>query len=129
MGTVRVLAESEPEPVAGKDIWEVPHDLKELQRQDESLKELFGKATVIEGVSTGQAKALLGEFLFVQQGLLYHQPEGSSNEQLVIPCSLRPKILSLGHDIPWAGHLGSVKTLQRIADKFFWPGIYTDVYT
>uniref|UniRef100_A0A8C5A763 Uncharacterized protein n=1 Tax=Gadus morhua TaxID=8049 RepID=A0A8C5A763_GADMO len=59
-----------------------------LQQQDESLKELFEKATEVEGVSTGRAKALAGEYYFVCGSLLYHQPEGDSTEQLVVPCSL-----------------------------------------
>lgn len=35
--------------------------------------------------------------------------------------------MTLGHSIPWAGHLGSVKTLKRIANTFYGPGLYTDV--
>ena len=60
-------------------------------------------------------------------GLLYHQPEEGKVEQLVVPKSLRAKVLALGHDIPWAGHLGSMKTLERIAARFHWPGWYVDV--
>lgn len=50
LGTVRVMANSELEPltVVKEDIWEVPHNLKELQRQDESPKELFSKATEVQ---------------------------------------------------------------------------------
>ena len=75
-------------PSAGEDIWDIPGDLKELQQQDDSLKELFEKATEVESVSAGRAKALSGEYYFVHGSLLYHQPEGDSTEQLVVPCSL-----------------------------------------
>ena len=44
-------------PCAVEDVWDVPDDLKELQQQDEYLKELFERAIEVEGVSTGRAKA------------------------------------------------------------------------
>ena len=87
------------------------------------FKELFEKDIEVEGVSTGRAKALTGEYYFVREGLLYHQPEGDGTEQLVVPGSLRSRILSLGHDLPWSGQLNNVKTLQRVASRFDWPGL------
>ena len=31
------------------------------------------------------------------------------------------------HSIPWSGHLGQQKTLDRIATRFYWPGVYQEV--
>lgn len=56
----------------------------------------------MDGVSTGVAPSLTGESFMLQKGLLYHQPEGGAPEQLVLPHSLREKVLTLGHSIPWA---------------------------
>ncbi|CAC5417984.1 unnamed protein product [Mytilus coruscus] len=39
----------------------------------------------------------------------------------------RETVLSLGHDIPLAGHLGNKKTKVRIMQHFFWPGIFNDI--
>lgn len=36
-------------------------------------------------------------------------------------------MLELGHSIPLAGHLGYKKTYDRIASRFFLPGLHTDV--
>ena len=90
-GTVKAMSrvDNQAVPSVEEDVWDVLADVKELQQQDESLKELFEKATEVEGESTGRAKALTGEYYFVQEGLLYHQPEGDSTEQLVVPCTLR----------------------------------------
>ena len=33
----------------------------------------------------------------------------------------------MGHSIPWAGHMAFQKTLYRIASRFVWPGMYTQV--
>lgn len=74
------------------------------------------------------APTLIRESYLLQKGLLYHQSEGGVTEQHVVPQSLREKVLMLGHhSIPWARHLCSVKTLDHIASKYFWPGLYTDV--
>uniref|UniRef100_A0A8C3FN99 Gypsy retrotransposon integrase-like protein 1 n=1 Tax=Chrysemys picta bellii TaxID=8478 RepID=A0A8C3FN99_CHRPI len=47
--------------------------------------------------------------------------------QLLVPRRLRVGILHLAHANPWAGHLGREKTLQRVACRFFWPGIHREV--
>lgn len=78
-------------------------------------------------MSTRVAPTLIRESYLLQKGLLYHQSEGGATEQHVVPQSLRENVLMLGHSIPWAGHLCSVKTLDHIASKYFWPGLYTDV--
>jgi hypothetical protein len=40
---------------------------------------------------------------------------------------MRKTVLSLGHDVLLAGHLGTKKTRDRIMRHFFWPGIFTDI--
>lgn len=39
----------------------------------------------------------------------------------------RDIVLTLGHSIPWAGHLGKHKTTARIKHHFYWPGLSLDV--
>lgn len=39
----------------------------------------------------------------------------------------RKIILSKNHDIPTSGHLGTFKTLHRIAEKYYWPKMKVDV--
>jgi hypothetical protein len=48
-------------------------------------------------------------------------------EQLVVPKEFRGSVLKVAHDIPLAGHMGRKKTLNRIVQRFFWPGIRRDV--
>ena len=66
-----------PVPVVPREaLWEIPSNISELQKADESLKETFRKVTEVDGEKTGVATALTGEYYFIQEGLLYHQPEG-----------------------------------------------------
>lgn len=106
MGTVKQQQSqaSEPEQSAGDtwwSWWEAPSDLSQLQREDITLQTAFDKITEIDGVSTGVAPSFAGESYLLRKGLLYHQPEGGAAEQLVVPQSLREKVLTLVHSIPW----------------------------
>ena len=47
--------------------------------------------------------------------------------QIVLPQLCRSHVLKLAHDIPMSGHLGVNKTLDRIQNHFYWPGIRSDV--
>ncbi|CAB0001492.1 unnamed protein product [Nesidiocoris tenuis] len=47
--------------------------------------------------------------------------------RIVAPASLRTRILDLAHASPQAGHRGQRKTYQRVASKFYWPGMLRDV--
>uniref|UniRef100_A0A8C6KQE2 Gypsy retrotransposon integrase-like protein 1 n=1 Tax=Nothobranchius furzeri TaxID=105023 RepID=A0A8C6KQE2_NOTFU len=95
--------------------FEIPDNILELQHQDAGLADLIKGAE--EG---GTAK----EFC-LQNGILYRQH--GELKQLVVPRAARETVLSLGHSIPWAGHLGKNKTLARIQQYFYWPGLYRDV--
>ena len=65
------------------------------------------------------------ERYFVKSGVLLRVwrdkidfPENSIH-QIVVPATLRPKLLQIAHEIPAAGHLGVVKTKSRLLRHFF----------
>lgn len=122
------MAEREPQNTQTDDVWgEVPDNFEELQREDVTLKGEYDRVTNVEDVSSGVAPALSGEAYIVQEGLLNHQPGDGGAEQLVVPKHLRGKVLVVGHEIPWSGHLNNSKTYERIAARFYWPGLYSEV--
>ena len=47
--------------------------------------------------------------------------------QLVLPYKCRGFVLQLAHDVPMAGHLGTTKTRQRVSQRYYWPGVFSDV--
>ena len=69
----------------------------------------------------------LTSWYIVDDDLLYRMsknPAASSPvKQLMVPTALRLKVLTLGHEAAFAGHLGVKKTFDRIAANFLWPGI------
>lgn len=117
-------SEMMPEP-EGPVTWAIPQDIAEMQKNDETLKSWFEKVTEVDGVQQGWVSSLAEEKYVVKNGILY-QRKGDV-EALAVPASCRFKVMDLAHSVPWAGHLGKHKTLARIASRFSWPMMYTDV--
>ena len=84
-----------------------------LQQSDTSLLSLF------ELAEKGD------DHYFFKSGVLLRSwrnkmaPPESSFHQIVVPASLRPKLLRVAHEIPAAGHLGVAKTQSRLLRHFF----------
>jgi transposase InsO family protein len=97
--------------------------LKTLQAQDETLKfawEWSKDPTKQDGKYT----------FVVQKGILYRacrDKRGETQYQLVVPKELRDKVFSLGHETLLSGHRGVGKTVGRISQDFYYPGMYQDL--
>jgi transposase InsO family protein len=61
-------------------------------------------------------------FTATAQGLFY-------KNAVVVPASLIQKVLATYHSSPAAGHFDADRTRRRLADKYFWYGLPTDVST
>ena len=71
---------------------------------------------------------MLREQLVLIHGILYYawsdcKDRGSC---LVVPDSLKHKVLYYCHDAKESGHLGQTKTFARLKDKFYWYGMTKD---
>lgn len=123
-GSLRQGAQSPPKPPELLD-FEFPPDLSSLQKQDVTLKHWFERVTDVEGVQQNNPSCLDDATYMVKEGLLY-QKKGKT-ETLALPQQFRQRVMEMGHSIPWAGHMAFQKTLNRIASRFVWPGMYTQV--
>ena len=95
-----------------------------LQQQDKTLKKLFEKAQKAE-----QEKNSDSEFRLKSKILYRHckSHEGKTVTQVVLPHSLREKVMKLAHDTVMSGHQGCKKTKDRIWSNFWWSGMGDDV--
>jgi transposase InsO family protein len=109
--------------------------IRAAQRDDPELAMLYQRLLNPSSVKQAVERAQL--FLFkVKDELIYRSrpdltspaPRLSMQEwRLVIPRSWRPRLLQEYHDGVIGGHLGQNKTYRRLADKYWWDGMYTDV--
>ena len=92
-------------------------ELSKLQQENSSLE-------AIRKAANGEASTA-GRGVFEQNGLLYCKwtPSGQENgeltiDQLILPVVCRKAVIQLAHAIPLAGHMGRMKTAQRILQRF-----------
>ena len=52
---------------------------------------------------------------------------GECSKQIMVPKTLRKKVMEVAHDFIFGGHLGIKKTKNRIQTNFYWPGMQGDV--
>ncbi len=98
------------------------------QLGDDRLKHCWTQVRVIEGKETQPPPHPVPHFV-VQNGLLYWvaQRRGEEKKLLVVPRSKTETVMELAHSHPMAGHLGAQNTIQRIRDRFHWPGLDAEV--
>ena len=119
-----------------------PADIRHLQLEDNTLSQVLlakeqqhrPSRDVTSGYGIHTRKLFqMWDQLEVSQGILFrifqNLDDGSTIRQLVVPFSLRIDILEHMHAGSVGGHLGQSKTLQKIKDRFYWPGHYNDVIT
>ena len=100
--------------------------LKQMQRDDESLKKYWEKNDV---VVRGQAETSFE----VKGGVLYRVYKhpyvngGKPLKQVMVPVQLRSRIMELAHGSIMGGHMRIKKTTDKIQRASYWPGIQGDV--
>ena len=69
--------------------------------------------------------------LYIQDGILCRKFEPTNGRlayiQQVVPPSLVTEIITSLHNSLTAGHLGAYKTLEKVRQRYYWPGFRTDV--
>uniref|UniRef100_K7EX43 Gypsy retrotransposon integrase-like protein 1 n=1 Tax=Pelodiscus sinensis TaxID=13735 RepID=K7EX43_PELSI len=122
--------EPEPEKTLASEEVGGEEDFQRDQREDPSLTHAWEQATGENGDPDGTAPRPTPRFE-VRADRLYRVARTAEGQtevtQLLVPARFRRRVLDLAHANPWAGHLGREKTLQRITQRFFWPGIYKEV--
>ncbi len=98
------------------------------QREDDRLKHCWAQVRILDGKEVQPGPHPLPHFV-VQKGLLYcvAQRRGEEKLLLVVPRTKTETVLELAHSHPMAGHLGPANTVQRIRDRFHWPGMDAEV--
>ena len=102
------------------------HELVKLQTSDPTLAEIRGSL-----VTFHEAKNQNTCYYKDQNGILMRKCPKETRlrkqveDQIILPKQYRDHILDIAHDK--AGHLGIMKTTDRITQNFYWPNIIHDV--
>ena len=68
--------------------------------------------------------------LYVDNGILYRKlviPGREDRHQIVLPRTLRHTIMYQLHSQPTSGHLGVIKSMERVKQRFYWVGWRRDM--
>ena len=101
-------------------------DFKKMQQDCDTLRSIFVKAEQKKEDSRQDGRIIS----FVLERDILHRKviqDGQVSLQLVVPKSVRNKILEMAHDNPLSGHFSQNKTQARIEKDFYWPSMYKDV--
>lgn len=96
--------------------WPTKAELEQAQKEDPTL-------------SYFRQKARKGKHPFYRRdGLLWRKPrDGGEHPLILVPQKLRQRVLKFAHSSPGAGHFADKKTLDRVRQRFDWPGIHREV--
>ena len=85
-------------------------ELKKRNKQLQSLARCFDQMVIIKGVLS-----------------ILREHNGKTDARILLPRVYRVGIMQKLHDDPMSGHLGFERTKDRILERFFWPGIESDI--
>ena len=114
--------------------------LQELQKADEALRHVRAWVRAGKTPTTSELQGLprLAWRMYNQLGSLYlhndilcrkFEPNDGSVPflQQIVPHVLIPEVLESLHSSPTAGHLGTYKVIEKVRQRFYWPGFKEDV--
>lgn len=91
------------------------------------MKHCWAQVRVIEGKAVRPGPHPVPHFI-VRIGLLYCVALRRGEEKtLLVPQTKTETVMELAHSHPMAGHLGVQNNIQRIRDRFHWPGLDAEV--
>ena len=96
------------------------------QWSDPNLEMARNQVAAVDGRLSEGVSALNPPYFVVKNGLLYRGASSATGdiiEQLLVPKAYVTRVLYLAHTHQLGAHLGVQKTYDRIAARFYWPGI------
>ncbi|CAF1425819.1 unnamed protein product [Adineta ricciae] len=118
------------------NIWENTNmldNIRQEQQNDTKLKSIIDDLRASGTPTFSPVRSpyvLVNDLLYKIRNTIKNQDHRiiSNKHLLVIPASMRKKLIEWAHDHPMAGHAGRTKTIHRLSSRVFWPALRKDVY-
>ena len=103
------------------------HEIEDAQYEDATLQHFRENALTDQSPVNTTLRTLYRRFddIFEEDGVLYIVDHGLC--KAILPPKLHATALYELHNQPQAGHLGTDKTLEKIRERYYWPGLYSIV--
>lgn len=99
-------------------------EIRTEQMKDEYLHDII---TSLEKHDENSLRWMNRHYI-LNDGILYcYGDDDSQDAQLVVPTHERSEILKVYHDESTAGHYGTERTIARIACRYFWPSMRSEI--
>ena len=98
------------------------------QREDAEIRPIIERLEGRSAVLPRHLSRVLASFC-LRDNVLYKKNTHSSSRAylLVVPRDMRDDVLFAYHDEPTSGHLGFSRTLARVGESYYWPGLTASV--
>ena len=95
----------------------------------EEILEAQKKDSFCQTVLARQSKRIKSAFFEGSDGLLRrHHPREAGVEPIVLPDTLRPRVLYLAHHARLAGHPGQTRMYYHVWRTYYWPHMAADIF-
>ncbi|RWS00536.1 Retrovirus-related Pol polyprotein from transposon 17.6-like protein, partial [Dinothrombium tinctorium] len=98
-----------------------------LQRRDPAFTDIYWAIKDPERAKL-EHKELAKNYILINDVLYYQGPGLNPKLKFCVPEGLISEVLYACHDDPMSGHLEIKKTLSRIKERFYWPGMEESVH-
>lgn len=105
------------------------------QRLRDGYKDDEQFSRIIEGLAMDPPQAAFDRFRLREDGVLIYMQPGDGYARICVPNAkdaengrtMRADLLHECHDVVSCGHLGIAKTINKVAQRFYWHGLTKDV--
>ena len=112
-------------------------NVKMLQKRDELFSKIIDfkeNGTLPDELKLSRQIVAMCDDYVIEDGLLFHLQKPPARfrsepfrKQLAVPNGLRTEIMTACHEEITAGHLGFMRTYEKIRQRYYWPGMYTEI--
>ena len=130
--TAAISSDSDPQ-VLNPGFTDSVSEMTRLQQQDVDLQQILNylqQGILPTDEKTARRLVLESSSYSVVDGVLYHiDGRRGTKSRIVVSQSVREQLMSENHSGRFAGHFSARGLYEKLAQRFWWPRMYSDIHT